>query len=74
LRRAALRREARLEFLPRLGLYTNLQWALTVVFVALALVLSPSLFNVVHYALFTLVMMPLAIFVTVRMRPVIGEF
>lgn len=74
LRRAALRREARLEFLPRLGLYTNLQWALTVVFVALALVLSPSLFNVVHYALFTLVMMPLAIFVTVRMRPVIEEF
>ncbi|MDI6824979.1 MAG: metal-dependent hydrolase [Bacillota bacterium] len=71
LRRAALRQETCLSFLPRLRLYTGLQWVLTAIFVVLALMLSHSLFNVLHYALFTLVMLPLAIYITVKMRPVI---
>lgn len=67
----ALRQETNMDFLPRLRLYTNLQWLLTAIFVALAFVVKLSLFNILHYGLFSLVMMPLAIFITIKLRPAI---
>lgn len=69
----ALRQERCLDFLPRLNLYRWLQWILTIIFVVLAFLVRLSLFNIIHYALFTLIMMPLAIYATFKLRPVIEE-
>jgi len=59
--------------LPRLIWFTNLNWVLTVVFTALSFILG-GFFDIVHYALFTLVMLPIVLWTTVKFRPAIEAF
>lgn len=58
-------------FLPRLTFFTNLQWVLFVVYMALAFVVLRGLFDIIHYAMFILVMLPIALYVTFKMRTTI---
>jgi len=59
------------QMLPFLRRATLLQWAFLVVFLALVFVLSPSLFDIAHYAMFIPIFFPLCLYITVKMRKTI---
>lgn len=65
---AARRMETDVEFLPRLRQLRALNLAFFVVYTALSLVLSRTVFDIAHYALFVLVFFPVAVYVTIKMR------
>ncbi|HEY3315659.1 MAG TPA: metal-dependent hydrolase [Bacillota bacterium] len=74
IRSAAKRSGAVAALLPRLNLFINLNWVLMVIFGALSFFLSGSLFNIAHYAIFTLVLLPIVLWVTFKFRPAIEAF
>ncbi len=74
LRSAARSSGTATNLLPRLNLFLNLNWALAVVFTALSFFLGGHLFNIAHYAIFTLVMLPIVLWTTVKFRPAIEAF
>lgn len=74
LRSAARRTGASTQWLPRLNFFINLQWVLTVVYGALSFFLNGTIFNIVHYAVFTLVMLPIVLWTTFKFRPAIEAF
>lgn len=55
-------------FLPRLEFFTNLQWVLFALYMVLAFVVDRGLFDIIHYAVFILVMLPITLYVTFKMR------
>lgn len=71
LRALAVRLETNTGFLGRLGRFTILQWILLVIYTVLSFFLSGPIFEVAHYALFILVMLPITLYVTFKMRATI---
>src|SRR5690606_401636 len=57
------------DFLPALGKWINLQWLFFITYSILAFILPLGLFNIAHYAAFILFFYPLALYITIRMRP-----
>ncbi|MHB8945588.1 MAG: metal-dependent hydrolase [Bacillota bacterium] len=74
LRSAAKRTTASTKWLPRLNFFINLNWLLTVVYGALSFFLNGTIFNIIHYAVFTLVMLPIVLWTTFKFRPAIEAF
>lgn len=60
-------------FLPRLRTFVRLNLALFVVYTVLSFFLG-NLFDIAHYALFILIFFPMALYVTVKMRPTIEGY
>lgn len=62
-------------FLPRLRLFTNLNWIFLAVFTALGVTLTRSqfVFEVAHYAFSILVFFPISLYVVVKMRRTIEQ-
>lgn len=64
----AKKKETDLEFLPRLRLFTALNLAFFALYTILSGVLSRTIFDIAHYAMFVLVFFPLAVYSTFKMR------
>jgi len=70
--RVAMRLGTDSGFVPTLKKLVWLQAVFFVIYAALSFVLAPGLFNVAHYAVFILLMFPLTLWATRRMRQTIG--
>jgi len=66
----ARRQGTDLGFLGRLGFWTKAGWGLFVVYTVLALILRANggLFDIIHYAVFILVFLPVTLHIVLRMR------
>jgi len=58
-------------FLPRLRAYARLSWVLFFVYTVVAFLVNLAVFNILHYAVFILVMLPLTLHLISRMRDTI---
>lgn len=69
LRALARKYGTNLDYLPRLGYWIGVLWWLVIPYALASFFLSTDDHNFIHYGLYTLVFLPLCIYVTFRMRP-----